>query len=249
MKRISIPLALVALGTAHVACAAENEEGRWAATFRIGTQLIPHGTFQSGAVGQSARGTAELDSLTYDDIFRVGPSADLELGYRVMSNLEPFVRVSYSQLRGENARIGDVHPLIGSPSVIRANFDDMESWQIDLGTRFFFVDSGPLQSFVAGYVGADRAEELNAHVRVAGALTPLSRETLLPRETRFAAGVELGVSYEITEAAAISLSVGADYRSSRHERTSAYDALGIDAVRVTDQEWTLPIDLGVTWRF
>jgi len=249
MKRISIPLALVALGTAHAACAAGNEEGRWSASFRVGAELIPHGTFQHGASAQGPGGTVELDSLTYDDIFRVGPSADLELGYRVLSNLEPFVRVSYAQMRGENARIGDVHPTVGSPTVIRANFDDMESWQIDLGTRLFFVDSGPLQSYVAAYVGADRAEELNAHVRVNGLLTPSSRETLLPRETRFAAGVELGVSYEITDAAAISLSVGANFRNARHESTHAYDALGIDTVRVTDQEWTLPIDLGVTWRF
>lgn len=250
MKRISIPLALITLGTAHVACAAGNEEGRWAATFRIGTQLMPHGTFQAGGTGQSAAGTAQLDSLTYDDIFRVGPSADLELGYRITSNLEPFVRVSYSQLRGENARIGDIRPAGSAPStVVRANFDDMESWQLDLGTRLFFVDSGPLQSFVAGYVGVDRAQELRAHVRVNGVLTPSTRETLLPRETRFAAGVELGVSYELTEQTAISLSIGADYRTARHERTGAYQGLGINTVRVTDQDWTLPIDLGVTWRF
>ena len=250
MKRISIPLALIALGTAHAACAAENEEGRWSATFRIGTQLLPHGTFQSGATGQSAAGTAQLDSLTYDDIFRVGPSADLELGYRVLSRLEPFVRVSYSQLRGENARIGDVQPAgPGAPVAIRANFDDMKSWQLDFGSRYFFVESGPLQSYVAGYVGVDRAEELTAHVRVGNSLMSGARETLLPRETRFAAGVELGVSYEITEQTAFTLSIGADYRTSRHEQTDAYQALGIDAVRVTDQDWTLPIDLGVTWRF
>jgi hypothetical protein len=249
MKRISIPLALVALGTAHVACAAGNEEGRWSASFRVGAELIPHGTFQHGATAQGPAGTVELDSLTYDDIFRVGPSADLELGYRVLSNLEPFVRVSYAQMRGENARIGDVHPAGGTPTVIRANFDDNESWQVDLGTRLFFVDSGPLQSYVAAYVGADRAEELTAHVRVNGVLTPSSRERVLPRETRFAAGLELGVSYEITDAAAISLSVGANFRNARHERSHAFDALGIDTVRVTDQEWTLPIDLGVTWRF
>src|SRR5262245_14317699 len=249
MKRISIPLALITLGTAHGAYAAESEAGRWSTSFRIGAQLIPHGTFQHGGVGQSAAGTAQLDSLTYDDIFRVGPSAELELGYRVMSNLEPFVRVAYAQMRGENTLIGDVRPVAGAPVAVRADFDDMESWQLDLGTRLFFVDSGPLQSYVGAYVGVDRAEELTAHVRVGNVLAPAGRETLLPRETRFAAGVELGVSYEVTDATAISLSIGADYRAARHERTHAYDALGVDDVRVTDQDWTLPIDLGVTWRF
>lgn len=263
IKKFSLPLALLAACATQVADARESEEGKWSATFRIGTELVPHGTFQGRHTGTIANvgaynpalagrsGVSQLDSLTYDDIFRVGPSVDAELAYRFTEKLEPFARLSYSQLRGEkHAHIGEVY-VAGQtrPETVRAKFDDMSSWAFGLGARYFFVESGSLKSYVAGTVGVNRADELHGHVLVDNQLTPASRRILLPGESRFNAGVELGVSYALAERTELRFSIGADYRNARHEDSHAYEGLGISPVRVTDQQWFLPIDLGLNVKF
>ena len=263
IKHISFSLVLLAAGTVQVADARESDEGRWSTTIRIGTELLPHGTFQGRHTGTIANvgafipslagrsGVSQLDSLTYDDLFRVGPSADVELGYRFTNKLEPFARLSYSQLRGEkHAHIGEVFVDGQSrPSSVRAKVDDMNSWAFNVGARYFFAESGPLNAFVAGNIGVNRADKLHGHVRIDNALAPASRRTLLRDETRFNAGVEVGVSYELAERTELRFSVGADYRNARHEQSHAYEGLGINPVRVTDQQWFLPIDLGLNIKF
>jgi hypothetical protein len=246
--RLAIPAALALAGAAQTAAAAED--GPWSASFRIGTALIPHGRFQAHAISAGPAGTTELDSLNFDDVFRVGPSADLELGYKLFPSLEPFVRISYAQFRGQGTRIGDIH-VAGSPVpvAVRGEFDDNESWAFDLGARWYGKNDGAVRPYLGGYVGVTRSDDLHGHVSVAGRLTSASREILLPDETRFGAGLEVGLAYGFADAAELRFSVGADYRSQRHENTDAYQSVGIDRVRVTDESWSLPIDIGLTWKF
>lgn len=263
IKQISLPLTLLAACATQVADARESEAGKWSTTIRIGTELVPHGNFQGRHTGTIANagtfnpalagrsGVVHLDTVTYDDLFRVGPSADIELAYRLTDKLEPYARLSYSQLRGEaHAHIGEIY-VEGqtTPSSVRAKIDDMNSWAFGVGARYFFVESGPLKSYVGGNIGVNRADKLHGHVRVDNHLAPASRRVLLPDESRFNAGIELGVSYELAERTELRFSIGADYRNARHEDSRAYEGVGISTVRVSDQQWFLPIDLGLNIKF
>ncbi|HEY6642659.1 hypothetical protein [Povalibacter sp.] len=260
LKRISIPLALISLGAAQGALAAE--EGRWTAAFQLGTSLVPHGSFQARETASIANlgsvipslagkaGTLDLERQNFDDIFRAGPSFGLELGYQATAKLEPFARLSYTQFRGRTTRIGDIQSAaLAKPADIRAEFDDLESWTADFGARYYFIDTGRTRPYLGGYVGVERASELHAHVRVDGTLTPPKRVELLPKETRFDAGVEVGLAYEIASRTALRFGVGADYNSPRHQTSHAYQSLGAAPMRVTDQSWSFPIDLGLTFQF
>ena len=44
-------------------------------------------------------------------------------------------------------------------------------------------------------------------------------------------------------------SVGADYTGARHESSDAFGPLGMEPVRMNDQRWSFPIDVGVNSRF
>lgn len=270
-RQCSIPLAFirplvtlcVTLGAAHAASAAGYDEGQWVTTFTAGTSLIPYGTLQAGATGELAdlgvvnpafagnSAVVAVDRLAFQDAFRLGPSLGVEAGYMTDSNVEPFVRLNYSQLRGRNTRIGEVtSAALASPATITANPGDLDSWALNVGARYFFTDAGAaLRPFVSGYVGADRSEALYAHFAVSGVQADSGRELLLPRETRFDAGVATGLSYEVSDQAALRFSVGAEYAQSRHEESTALESLGLGPVRVADQRWSVPIDLGLTYRF
>lgn len=258
LKRLSIPLALISLG---VATGASAEEGRWTAGIQVGTAFVPHGSFQAretrpianlGSVlpsqaGQS--GTLDLERQVFDDTFRAGPSIGLELGYGFTSNLEGFTRLNYTQFQGRTHRIGDIQSAaLAQPAEVRVKFDDLKAWEAEFGARYYLTDTRA-RPYVGGYIGVERASDLRAHVRVNGALEPTSRVLLLDKTTRFDAGLEVGLSYEIADNTAFRFSVGADYNSPRHETSHAYETIGAGPVRITDQSWSFPVDIGLTFQF
>jgi len=53
----------------------------------------------------------------------------------------------------------------------------------------------------------------------------------------------------MSDQAALRFSVGADYTPARHEDSAAFESLGLGPVRIADQRWSVPIDLGLTYRF
>ena len=211
--------------------------------------MIPHDTISPQVrTNVSDVAVAELDSLRVNDAFRSGPSIGIEAGYMSQSNIEPFVRLSYSKLEGRNTSIGSVEaPDLGTAAAIGANFDDMKSWALNLGTRYFLSDSGTVRTYVAGYLGAERMDAMRANLDIAG--VPVSQEEFLPRATRFDAGVEGGLSWALSDQADLGLSVGAQYVDARKEMTNAFAPVGLDQVRFEDPRWSIPVNLGMNFRF
>ena len=188
------------------------------------------------------------DKIVGKDAFRSGLSFGIETGYMTQSNLEPFVRLSYSKLEGRNTSIGSIESLdLNTSAAIGANFDDMKSWALNVGTRYFLSDTGTVRTYVAGYLGADRMDAMRANLDIAG--VPVSQEEFLPRATRFDAGVEGGLAWALSDQADLGLSIGAQYVDARKEMTNAFAPVGLDQVRFEDPRWSIPVNLGVNFRF
>lgn len=272
-KPVSLPLAAITLGAAltallgaaRSASASNYDEGQWITSFTAGTGLSTSGTMMEGARGSladlgtldprnaavaGAAATTSLNRLSFRDAYDAGPSLGLEVGYLMNSGLEPFVRLDHSQLGGRRTRIGTLtSEALASPEGVTGDFRDMNSWALDVGSRYFFPSTGPWRPFVTGYVGLERSDALHARLSVAGVDPEIGSETLLPRENRFNAGVEAGIGYQVSDQATLSLSAGADYAEPREFRSAAFEPLGLEPVRITDQRWTVPINLGLSYHF
>jgi hypothetical protein len=244
-----LPVALIGLGGAQLASASNYDEGQWVTTFMAGSPLIPNEDITQHVRTDVANlGIAAIDRMQVNDAFRSGPSFGIEAGYMSQSNMEPFVRLSYAKLEGRNTSIGSINaPDLSATSPISANFDDMKSWALNVGTRYFLSDTGTVRTYVAGYLGADRMDAMRADLGFGG--TPVTREEFLPRATRFDAGVEGGVAWALSDQADLGLSIGAQYVDARHEFSNAFAPLGIEEVRFTDPRWSVPVNLGVNFRF
>ena len=258
-KASIIPVALVALGGAGAASAAD--QGQWVTSFMAGSEFLENGSFNPHATRDIAdlgtidpslaglSGQARVDQLQFRDAFRVGPSFSLEAGYMAQPNLEPFARLSYSQLNGRNQEVGVLEPAGVNASVpLRANIGDMNTWALDLGTRYFLTDSGTARTYLAGYVGAERTDALHARLRV-GDMPEMASEDILPQTTRLDAGVEGGVAWQVSDNADLSLSLGAQYLDARSEDTNAFASAGVQDVRFTDPRWSFPVNFGVNFKF
>jgi hypothetical protein len=254
-----IPVALVALGGAGAASAAD--EGQWVTTFLAGSNLMETGSFNPhvtqpvadlGTIDPSLAGeagTTRIDRLEFRDAFRIGPAFSIETGYMAQSNFEPFARLTYSQLDGRGQEIGFVSsPALDSPLAIHANMGDMDTWALNLGTRYFLTDNGAARTYLAGYVGADRTDALRARFHIAG-LPDSASEEILPETTRLDAGVEGGVAWQLSNNADLSLSLGAQYLDARSETTDAFAPVGVEDVRFTDPRWSFPVNFGVNFKF
>ena len=260
-KRIFWSLTFAALAGTSAARAGTNDEGHWVTTFTGGTDVIAHGTLQEHSEGSLARlggldtanaddpATTSLRSLSMHDVFRLGPGLGFELGYMADSSLEPFMKLEYSQLRGRNERIGELEsPALLAPAGINGKFDDMHSWALNFGSRYFWNDGGTVRPYLAGFMGATRTEAMRTHLSVTG-MGNLGEEELLPQQTRFDAGLEGGVKFQLADNADLRLSVGANYVDARKKTTDAFAPLGMDSVQVTEQRWSVPVDVGLSYRF
>ena len=169
----------------------------------------------------------------------------------------PFVRLTYSEMNGENVNLGQLtSDALSMPAHLRGDFDDMKSWRLNLGTRLFFGDSATIRPYVAGYLGAEREDALRARLSLDTVHTSPGVENAvfgsqewMPQSTRFDAGVEGGVSFQLSDTADLRVSAGANYVASRHVNTAAFAPLGLDEVRLTNQSWSIPVDMSLAWRF
>lgn len=260
-RKLSLPLACLALGSVHSAFAADYNEGQWVASFMAGTELLGHGTVFSEHTGTTAdlgnvdsdldgtAGTTTLGHLSLHDAYRIGPSIGIETGYFATENIEPFARLQYSKMLGRDRQIGELtSPGLTTPEGVRANFEDQNSYALDIGLRVFGNEMGVARPYFAGYVGADRTDAMKANIEVNN-VGGLGQQELLPRKTRFDAGVEGGVAFKASEQSDFHIGVGANYVDQRRETTDAFDALGIDSLQVSDRRWSFPIDVGMNFRF
>lgn len=261
-KRIHLSAALLALTGTHAALASAYDENQWVTTFIGGARLVPHDNFQDAAAGAlpdlgvldaayaGEPATVGIHRLSFHDAFTAGPNFGIETANLADANWQPFMRLEYSELRGRSRRIGTLSsPALASPAAVRGNFDDVNSWSLNFGGRYFFTDSGSVRPFLAGFLGANRTDEMRAKFSVDGLAAEVGSEELLPRKTRFDGGVEGGVSIKVADRADLRLSVGADYVAAHHKDVTALEPLGVSEVRMTDQRWSIPVDFGLSYQF
>jgi hypothetical protein len=262
-RKSLLPLALVLLGGARAASASTYDQGQWVTSFVAGSNLMTHGTFQNfgtggaldlGALDPTFTGssaTTTINHLSTHDVFRDGLTLGLETGFMAQTDLEPFVRFQYSRMHGRTARVGTIESdALAAPAPVLDDFGDFNAWTLDLGSRYFFVDTGNVRAFIDGYVGVTRIDPLHGRLMIAGIPADMGREQVLPQETRLGAGLEGGVSWKIADATDLSLSVGAQYIDTRSRDTQMYVPLGLESgVKLSDQRWSVPLDLGLTYHF
>lgn len=259
--RLLMPLMIASLCTPICAVAADTDSP-WDATLWIGGNLTPAttlhkstltavgdlGTVQPALTGQA--GVVSTRGLSYHDAFRSSPQLTAELGFRSTEYVEPFVRLRYSDLRGSNDEIGRIDDAAANLSVpIVGDFQSLKTEALDVGAKCALPGVGALAPFVSAYVGVNHGSDLRARIQALDLQADLGSQTLLPATTRMEAGVDAGIDYSLAEYVLLRFSVGANYVNADNATTTALAPLGLPAIEVRGQRWTVPAAIGVTYRF
>ncbi len=76
-----------------------------------------------------------------------------------------------------------------------------------------------------------------------------AREIFMPQQTRLDAGVEGVLSWALSNQMDLNLSVVAQYVDARRAQTDAFAPFGVNEVSFTEPRWSVPVDVGVNFRF
>jgi hypothetical protein len=261
LKKFALPMTLAGLCATYTATAAVGD-GRWTTTIWAGPLFTPQRTMQPGASGAIENigsldstlagdsGTTTVDRLSFRDVFRTGEALGAELAYRSGGNFEPFARLSFTRLGGKSVRVGELtSEALTAAAPVNVNFDEAKSAAITLGGRYFFAESGALHPFVTAFVGADHMDAVHADVAVVQLESRFDRQNVLPNTTRFQAGAEAGVSYQLGNSADLRFAIGAERVSAQRFDSKFLEPLGIDAIRISERRWSIPAEIGLNYRF
>jgi hypothetical protein len=240
----------------------ESTAGKWSTTLWGGADFAPRSRLQSALAGETFdlgvldpsfagdAATTAAARLNFRDAFKVGPAFALQTDYGMTDQLDSFVRLGYSQLRGRNLEFGSITtPALATPVAINGNFADRRSVDLTAGLHYAFQTGSPLRPYIGGYVGVDRTNALRLALTTPALATNPGSNELIGQRTSFETGLEGGLSWALSNNAELSFSVGAEYVNSGTSNSTALAPLGLASVALRDRQWTYPTAIGVTYRF
>lgn len=244
------------------AFAASPEPGTWETTLSGGydgmvrqtladaqTQTLPDlGAIDPALGGNSA--TLTLNQLSFHDALHPGYDLAAESGYWMTENFEPFVRFDYARLRGRDTDIGTIASTALTARVpINGDFSNRDAKSLLVGGHYFFDSSTALRPFMTGFMGFAHQDRLHGELAATGVGLAPEEATLLHASTHFDAGFEAGLSYALSDHAAIRASAGVDYLEGGKSTTTALERFGLGPVELDAKHWSVPLNLGMSYRF
>lgn len=262
LKRIALPMTLAGFCATHAATATAADDGRWSTTLWAGALFNQAGTMQFATTGSIAdlgsldpaladnSGSTTVKRLSFPDVFRGGATLGAEFTYHTGESLEPFARMSLSRLSGGAMTVGEISSdALTNPAAIRVNYDNSQSTALAFGANYLFLESGIVQPFITGFVGAEHADALRANVALEVLDRRFDHQTVIPNNTRFLAGLEGGVSYRLGQSSDLKFAIGAEHVSANDLQSAFLSPAGVSAVRINQSQWSFPAEIGLNYRF
>ncbi|HZF16609.1 MAG TPA: hypothetical protein VE046_11760 [Steroidobacteraceae bacterium] len=262
LKKYALPMTLAGFCATHAVAASAADDGRWSTTIWAGALFNPGGTMQFATTGSIAdlgtldpgfadeSASTSIRRLSFPDVFRGGETLGAEFAYHTGESLEPFARVSFSRLSGRRTTVGDITAeALASPAAISVNYDESNSAALTLGANYFFAESGIVQPFITGFIGADHADALHADVAVDSFGHDFDRQTVIPKNTRFVAGLQGGVSCRLGQSSDLKFSIGAEHVAADDIESTFLGPVGVSAIRIDQSPWSFPAEIGLNYRF
>jgi hypothetical protein len=205
------------------------------------------GSLSPSLEGESA--ALGLNRMRFDDIFRPQYSAGTELSYTLSPELQTYGRFDYDSFSGRTRDVGVLTTENGTTAPVRANFGDLDTWSLELGSRYFFPTGLSFQPFAGAALGMTRVHSISASFDVPSEAVSLPNVGFTRSDNRFSQSVETGIEMHTNPNLDLRLAVQADHVGAPHEAHDAQLAdLGLSTERSADQ-WTFPVTVGAVYRF
>ncbi len=238
-----LSVAALLLMSAVAPARAQGVEGTRSATIFVGTGISLAGNAINEAVGTIVgRPTVFVEqalSNHFSDALRLRGTGSLGLDY----NKEAFVTLAYGKYNGTERIVGSVS---GFP--LRARLSNADAFDIEGGLRYYLKPEGPIRTYVAGALGVRFLHATDATFRVTEVGLTLANLPYFKGSTLFLFGGDAGISYDVSDRAAVGIELGLRYQGKPGAEVLFADP-NLQGVNDTGSRWSLPISAFLRVRF
>jgi len=158
-------------------------------------------------------------------------------------NKELFATFAYDKINATERVTGSIG---GYPLYTR--FSNTHAFDLEGGLRYYFLPEGPTRTYVAGVAGVRFHRPISATIRVLELGLTLSDLDYFDSSTLFIAGVDTGVSRDVSDHLALGAELGLRFQP-KLNAAPVLEGTGLEGINDTGSRWALPISLFATWRF
>lgn len=230
----------VLLGAGNV-LAAEGLAGRFAIAGQVGTQTEISGELLRSGQGTIAGRPVTIDSSRYRDVYAPKVRVQGFLGYGVSERVELVLRGGWYKSDGTGVSAGDL-----AGKELFAYFTDYEEGSVELAARYYIAFRTKLKSYIAPVAGVRWSKSVYASYSIPDAGTAVLDVPFNEKTTVGAFGLDIGVSYDLTESLFIGLDSGIRWQGAP-TAAGAYPGLG--SVDQSESRWTAPVLFSLGVRF
>jgi hypothetical protein len=270
MKRSMIGLGMVAaFALTGPAFAGPVEQGRFAGSIGGGIEVPLNGDVHGGATAPVASlaalnpnlpaASAELriGARSFEDIYDNATSLEIEGAYGLGGNREFFGVVRRAEADKGSVQVGTAFvPALSATLPVFGTFGDFKSTSIEAGVRQYF-GAGAFKPYVAGRAGVTMVDEIRASFSVpvptgVGAEPNdinLVNVPFYDDTTTWTAGIDVGVSYDVTERFSISAETGLRYQGDLDGNDSAIGPLGLGSINEEGSRFVAPVTIKARYAF
>ena len=246
-KRIAgmIVTALLLAGPAQ-AQSASAPPNPWSAEVSVGWDINLSGALLKSGIGTLDGRATVIEEQSFSDVFGTGVQWRFGAGYMYDERQELRAALTIQNVSADAVELGtvDARPLFGT-------FDDYTSVAIDVGYRYHLdqaFQNGRVRPYVGATIGLAFISEMDADLAVPELGIVINDANFYDGTTAFAFGVEGGALIGLNDRLDLNVNLGFRYTGGLSDIDPLVNS-GLDDINDDSGRWTLPVMVGVRFKF
>jgi opacity protein-like surface antigen len=211
-------------------------ERPWSAEVSIGWDNSISGNVHAAGIGTIAGLPAVVEQRSYDDVYGTGVQWRFGAGYMLDERQEVRGVLTIQNVSADALRIGT----LGTSNLFAT---------IDAGYRYYFpTEAERFRPYAGATIGIAVLDEIDADFAAPDLGLTLNATDFYDGTAAFAFGLEGGVLYELTDRVDLNANLGFRYVSGLSE-VDGLQGTGLEGINDDSGRWTLPLMVGVRFKF
>jgi len=218
-------------------------EQRWSVDFALGFDNSISGNINSSAIGSLNGQTTVILKNKYEDVYGTGLHLRFGGGYMWKENQEFRVSFTLQQLDADLVQLGEY-----GAATLYGQFDDYESFSLDLGYRQYMPLRGTLRGYGEGLLGLGFISETDVVLAAPQANLVDDATDFYDRTAAFTLGVNVGVMGEVRKNIDAFGQIGLRFVTGMSQPDNLFGS-GLEEINDNSSRWAIPFSVGVRFRF
>ncbi len=198
-----------------------------------------------GALNPSLGGvsaTLAIESRDFDEIYGETAGGGLEVSYGMSDVLELFGSFTYARANGDVVQVGNaIVPALSASLPVFGDFSNYETHTLEAGARYYFDFGSALKPYVAGRVGVQFVDGIEATFTIPDANITIANARFYDSSQVFIGGVDVGLSYAVNETFTAAVETGFRYSASLNDDDTDIGGLGLASINDEGNRISIPV--------